>query len=106
MRKMRIILSLLALVLTQSVFADEGMMMGGDRPCAAVARACMDAGYGKKMGMGMGMKGNGFWMECMKPIMMGQSVKGVNVDAATAKSCREHRIEEMQKDLKDLQSVK
>jgi hypothetical protein len=100
MRKINLVLALSAALLTQPVLADE-MEMSDSKPCATIASACKSAGFTKG-----GDKGKMFWMDCMKPVVMGQSVKGVTVDAATVKSCRTDKIARMQKEITELQNVK
>lgn len=76
----------------------SGDMM--DSPCGAVAKACKAAGFDKKS------NGKKFWMDCMKPLLLGKEVKGVAVDAAQVKACREKKIDRMQKEIKILQDMK
>jgi len=104
MLKHKIILGSIFLFLAQQSFANTMSMPGTDndnsKPCKKVAEACVKAGYAKK-----GEKGR-FWFDCMKPIIMNKSVKGVTVDPKDVQACRQHKIEKLQKDLEDLQSVK
>ena len=97
MFKSRIILVAATLLATQFAFADD---MPGGKECGMIAKACLKAGYTRNGG-----HGKQFWMDCMKPIMLGKTVSGVTVDAATAKSCREKKIEEMKEDLKTFQNA-
>ncbi len=96
MRKMYFVLAISTLLSTQSVLADNEMTES--KPCAAIAKACLDAGYTR--GDDATKK---FWQECMKPIVMGKQVTGVTVDAATVKQCRTDKIAQMKKELNELQ---
>jgi len=83
---------------TKIVFAYE--MSLESKPCGMIAKACLKAGYvhsetDKK-----------FWMDCMKPVILGKTVKGVTVDEDTVKSCRMNKINMLQQDLKDFEDVK
>src|SRR5258708_6927695 len=104
MNKIRIVLVLVALLSAQQIFADDAQDMSGDaaagKPCAPIANACMTAGFGR-----MEAAGKRFWMDCMKPVIMGQSVSGVTVDPAMVKACRSYKIDEMKKELKELQKA-
>lgn len=95
-KKTVILLAASTAMLASSAFA----MNNHPAPCREVAAACMHAGY--KMGGEKKM----FWMDCMKPTIMGQKVKGVMVDPTTVKMCRMHRIDVMKKELAELESVK
>ncbi|MES2218886.1 MAG: hypothetical protein V4501_10805, partial [Pseudomonadota bacterium] len=57
---------------------------GGDHPCKKIAEACKAAGFVK----GGGKSGNGIMENCMKPIMEGQSAKGVSVDPSEVAACK------------------
>lgn len=100
MRIIRMIFVLVAIFLMQPVFADDQDMSPGDRPCAAVAQACVKAGYGRKAG-----PGKNFWMSCMKPLILGQTVNGATVDADTVKTCRASKIEQLKKELQELEKA-
>jgi hypothetical protein len=101
MRKLHLTLALSATLLSQSVLANDMMGDMMNKSCAAIAKACTDAGYVR--GDSSDKK---FWMECMKPVVMGKTVKDVKIDASTAKDCRMHKIEEMKKEIKEMESVK
>ena len=97
--KKRFILILPTLLFSSFVFADaQDMGMGDSATCKVVASACKSAGYAKR-------KGEKFWMACMKPVLLGQSVKGVNITPDQAKACRMQKIDELQKELKAFQEV-
>ena len=88
-----------ATLLMQPVFADDDMG-NNTKPCMPVVKACMKAGY-----RGHGNSGKQFWMGCMKPLLMNNTVKGVTVNASDVKACRDGKVTEMQKELDDLKSV-
>ena len=99
MRKINLVLALTAILFVQPVLADD-MSMSDSKPCATIAKACKGAGFANE-----GSKHMQFWMKCMKPVVMGQSVKGVTVDAAVVKDCRTDKIAQMQKEITEMQSV-
>ena len=68
-----------------------------DRPCKMIMKACYDAGFEK----GEAKLGNGLFVDCMKPILNGESVKGVTVEAATVQACQEKRSQRHDKDKVD-----
>lgn len=98
MKKLLVATALSALFCTSVSFADDDSMKS-DSSCRAVAKACKAAGFSK----GGDKK---FWMECMHPMLLGQTVKGVTIDATQVKACRDKKIAAMQKELTDLQAVK
>lgn len=102
MHKIRIVLILATILLTQHVFAaasDMSANSSDNKPCDTIANACLGAGFGRTE-----TSGKRFWQDCMKPILLGQTVSGVTVDSTTVQTCRVSRIEELKKDLKDLQN--
>lgn len=103
MRKLHIALVLTTLLSTQAVLADNSMSASPNNandPCHVIAKACKDAGFSRK-----GHAGKLFWVDCMKPIVTGKAVKGVTVDDATVKACRSKKIDEIKKDLNDMQNA-
>jgi len=82
------------------IVAQSAIAMDDTFPCRTIAKACMHAGYR------VGADQKRLWLNCIKPTIMNQPVKGVNVDLNTAKACRTHRIDVLQQELKELQSVK
>ena len=98
MHKIRILLGLAAVLLMQTVFADD--MSADSKPCAMIADACLKAGYTR--GDAQDKK---FWLDCMKPVIFGKTVAGVTVDPATVKACRVNKIDQMKKELKELQKA-
>ncbi len=100
MRHIRLILSLAAIFAIQPVFADV-VDDSDTKPCKSIAKACLSAGFVKH---DKGSKN--FWKDCMKIALMDKTVEGVKIDKATADACRADKINKMQDELKDLQSVK
>ncbi|HSW69688.1 MAG TPA: hypothetical protein VLI69_06020 [Gammaproteobacteria bacterium] len=97
MRKTHIALASIVILLSSSVFADRMM---DSKACKSVVEACKKAGYVKEE------KGDKrFWQDCMKPIVMGQTVKGVDVSMDTVKQCRKDKIVELKKKLQEFESV-
>jgi hypothetical protein len=93
MRKIYPLFVLVSLFLSQSVFAD----MDDSKPCKNVAQACRAAGFDKS---------NHFWKNCMKPLLLGQTVKGVTIDPKIIAACRTDKINKMKKEMNDLENVK
>jgi hypothetical protein len=101
MRKRSVIIAIFTLFLAQSSFAAT---MGDDNStsqCDAVASACKKAGFTDE---GTGDKS--FWFGCMRPVLLGKTVKDVTVDAKDVKECRKAKIAKMKKELTELQAVK
>lgn len=100
MRKLYITLIATTLFSTQPIFANETMSMHENKSCATIASHCLDAGYAR------GENGEKrFWQDCMKPLILGQAVKGVTVDANVIKECRAHKIVQLKKELSELQEA-
>src|SRR5262245_56582535 len=102
MRKIHFVLMLFAFVFAQQALADTAAMGGDDsdsKPCMTIAKACIAGHYTRKASPDKRL-----WRDCMKPIILGQTVSGVTVDAATAKSCRDDKIAKMKMELNELQS--
>lgn len=100
MKKFLILIASTALLTSSIAFADSSDMGMDNKACMNVAKACKAAGFER------GSKEKKFWMGCMKPVLLGQSVKGVKVDADQVKACRNFKIDKMQSELKMLQDVK
>jgi len=98
MHKIHILFGLAVVLLTQPVFADD--MSADSKPCATIANACLQAGYVR------GTQDKKFWLDCMKPMIMGKTVTGVTVDPATVKACRVDKIEKLKKELMEFQNLK
>ncbi|OAI48024.1 hypothetical protein AYO45_05355 [Gammaproteobacteria bacterium SCGC AG-212-F23] len=99
MRKIMMIAFVAATLLTQQVFADD-MDSVESKPCGVIAKACLAAGYARTE-----EKSKKFWKDCMKPVILGKTVQGVTVDAATVKACQAKKVEQLQNDLQDLQKA-
>lgn len=96
MRKLHIGYLLGAMLISSSAFADHM----DSKACKMVVESCKKAGYERSE--------NGdkrFWQDCMKPVLMGKTVKGVDVSADTVKQCRSDKITELKQKLKDFESV-
>lgn len=76
-------------------------MMSDDGPCSNIVKACIDAGYKKS-----DADDKGFWFDCMKPLVLGKTVKDVTVDPADVKKCRAAKIKMMTEELKELKKAK
>lgn len=98
MRKAYLAVCLVSLFAASNVFADE--MANDSKPCMQVAKACLSAGYTRQ-----GDNDKKFWVDCMKPLILGQTVKDVTVDSVVVKACRTDKISEMKKELTELQNV-
>ena len=100
MRNAHLALILAATLLAQPVFANNDMY-SDSKPCVAIAKACRDAGFGR--GESDGKK---FWKDCMKPVILGQTVTGVKgIDANTVKMCRSDKIANIKKELQEFQKA-
>ena len=97
MRKIYL-LTLVSILAIQPVFAHEVMMLINSKSCQAVAKACLSAGYSRH--------GNkNFWGNCMKPLLLNQTVSDVKIDSTTVQSCRKDKINELKYELKELEKV-
>jgi hypothetical protein len=59
-----------------------------ENPCKTISSACESAGYVKHG------KGKNLWRDCMHPILSGQSVEGVQVNAADVRACEARKAEQ------------
>jgi len=100
MRKLSTIILLSASFLTQHAMADMSSMTNNN-PCVTIVKACLDGGYTRD-----DSSQKEFWQGCMKPLLLGKTVDSVTVDPAVIKSCRTMKIEEMKKELKELQAIR
>ena len=100
MRKSHFALIIAAALFTQPVFADQDMTAGDSKPCAKIVKACLDAGYNRDQ-----TQGKLFWQDCMKPIILGQTVQGTTVDNDTVKMCRADKIAKLKKELAEFQKA-
>lgn len=102
MKKIHAIFILAATLSSLQVFADDtdAMDASNNRPCAAIAKACAAAGFTRASD-----PNKKFWADCMKPVILGQTVSGVTIDAATVKSCRVDKIKKLKLELQELQKA-
>ena len=77
--KFGILLATVCLFTAHHAMAKEG-------PCKPIMKACHDAGY-TKGGHKEGTKG--LMVDCMKPVLEGKAVAGVNVSAEQVSACKE-----------------
>jgi hypothetical protein len=68
--------------------------------CQAIAHACTAAGFKEKGGAGFA-----FWHDCMKPVILGQTVKGVTVDPEVVKTCRVFKIKKTEQEIQELKNA-
>jgi hypothetical protein len=68
--------------------------------CEKIVNACLGAGYVRA-----GAPGKNFWHDCLKPILLGQTVPGVTVDANDVKICRQFKITNMKNQIKEFQKI-
>lgn len=95
MRKMGFIL--LTILLSSSVFAKPHM---DSKACKTIADACKKAGYERAENAS-----KKFWQDCMRPVVMGKTVKDVPVDPAVVKQCRTDKIADLKKQLTEFEGV-
>ncbi len=60
-------------------------------PCHSLKQACENAGFVK----GGYKQGNGLYKDCLKPIMQGQTVKGVTVNPSDVAACKAKHQQKM-----------
>jgi len=97
----RYFITLLAMAfLVQPAFANEEMP-SQDPACATIVKSCLDAGYTRD-----GAEGKQFWMDCMRPLLLGKSVSGVAVAAKDVKACRTAKIAELKRELSEMKAAK
>jgi len=100
MRKLSIFI-LSTLFLSQHVLADntsDVMSPTEDPACRAIVKTCLSAGYIKEPGKQL-------WLNCMKPILLGQDVASISFTAETIQTCRNAKIVQLKQDLQDLQTA-
>ncbi|MBX3710031.1 MAG: hypothetical protein KIT56_09940 [Gammaproteobacteria bacterium] len=90
---------LAAILMIQPVFADDDMS-SDSKPCKAIVKSCLDGGYTRQKS-----EGKKFWKDCMKPLVLGQSVKGVSVKAEDVKACRAAKIKKLEQELNEMKAV-
>lgn len=96
--KIRNLLLIGILLTASSAFAHTSWLEGKhDKNCAAIAKACSSAGFDRQT------EGKNIWLDCMKPLLLGHTVKDVNIDTEVVKSCKSEKIKELKEELKELQ---
>lgn len=70
------------------------------KQCKNIVKMCKDAGYARN-----NAPGKRFWRDCMKPILLGQSVAGVTVDPKDVADCRNFKISKMRDELQEFQQA-
>ncbi len=100
MHKYLIALAIFALFLANNSFAFD-KNDPAFKKCSIIVDACKNAGFNSDDD-----SNKSFWFGCMKPVLLGQSVKDVNVDAKDVKECRKAKITKMEKELEELKAVK
>lgn len=102
MRKIITTIILLAAGSVQPVLADDfsSMSVGSDQACDTIAKKCLAAGYEQREDAD-----KKFWMDCMKPILLGKTVNGVTIEPATTKACLMNKIEKLKQELAEMQKA-
>lgn len=82
----KLILIAASLSLTSGVAFAHGNEEHHEGPCKKIAEACETAGFKK----GEHEKNHkGLWLDCIRPLMDGKKVAGVNVTDGEIKACHE-----------------
>ncbi len=100
MKKLYLVTALSALFFTSFTFACGAHDEMDDPSCGAIVKACKTAGFARKS------EDKKFWQDCMHPLLLGQTVKGVTIDPAQVKTCRDKKITDLQQQLQEFQGVK
>ena len=101
MRKLGVMIASAAITLAPAVHATAMEdVAGNSKPCATIASACLGAGFTREENAD-----KKFWQDCMKPLLLGESVQGVSVDAGVVKECRNNKIIDLKKELSELQRL-
>lgn len=94
MKKYHTLLAVFAFFFTQHIFANTPVTNTSSNEessqCEMIAKACLNAGYIRD-----GATGKAFWPDCMKPILLGQTVNGVSISPTDAQTCRQSKIEQL-----------
>lgn len=94
MRIIKLALILITIFSAPSIFAD---MVPDSKACDAIAKSCAEAGFTHA-----NTKDKRLWHDCMKPLLLGKTVAGINIDADTVKTCRADKIVNLRKEIKEL----
>lgn len=87
--------------LTSANYSDQDQNERFSPECKNIAKACKSAGFG----FGKRFQGKGFWFDCMKPVLMNQTVNNVNVDPNDITACRHYKVTKLQNELNELQQI-
>ena len=98
MSTFRFVLIAAVMLSTPAVYANVQNMSSDSKSCAMIAKACKKAGFQHSSAT------EKFWKDCMKPVILGQTVKSVKIDADTVKNCRSDKINQLQKELNEFQN--
>ena len=79
----------LAFFLSLSLHAEESK----NHPCEKIKTACESAGFVK----GDHKEKKGLYIDCMKPLLEGQSVAGVTITSEDVSACKEKRAKHKEK---------
>lgn len=99
----KIVMTFILLASISSTYADSTTINAASSPVAAcenISNACLTAGFTRA-----GAENKDFWLNCMKPILLGQSISGVAVDGTIVKACRHEKIKQLKVELKELKGV-
>ncbi len=97
MKKFSTVIAATTFLVSSMAFAHDSDSMTPS--CLTIVKACKAAGFERKS------EDKRFWQDCMQPVLLGKSVKGVDVKADDVKACREQKITKIQQELKALQDV-
>ncbi len=101
MRNYLFIFTIAALLISPYAFANVvDSNEGSYQSCRTIVKACLNVGFAKEA------KGRNFWIDCMKPLLLGKKVKDISIDEKEVTACRKFKIEKMKKELKELENVK
>jgi hypothetical protein len=70
------------------------------KACATIAQKCSAAGFAR-----VKSPNKNFWLNCMKPILLGHSVEGITVDVTVIQACRTYKISNLKKEAHDLEQA-
>jgi hypothetical protein len=101
MSKLSIFLASVALLAAQQSFAHSSDPFAASSPdCESISKICLSAGYTRE-----GSQGKEFWHDCMKPVLFGKTVAGVNVDNKVVRACRAFKINNLKNQIEELKKL-
>jgi len=100
MRILHIVLMLVAILTSPVIFAQDQDTSSSSKPCETIVNTCLKAGY-----LRTETPNKQFWLDCMKPLILGKTVQDVTVDSATIKACRTDKINDLKLELKEFQKA-